>query len=410
MKRYLPTLILAGGLALTGCGDSNNDFVFTGGNSGIPLAPIARNDAFATDEGDALVVPDANGVLTNDTLNAGPNSNVTVTFPTTTEEGGTVTLGSNFGGFTYTPAAGFVGTDTFSYALSNGSGAPSTATVTITVDAVVPAQGYFVDATSGNDATGNFGNGSPYATIQAAVAAAPVDGTVTVRPGTYANNVTLKDGQSLLGVASGTRPVLTGQLTLGDGNTLDYLRFQDTNGNSVNGDDQDSGTIINCEFANTANAGNGLQAFSATGTWVVENNTMSNLAGIGVEIRTDSGDAVVAQVNGNTITGNAFNALGFLAAGNSTMRVQANDNVMTGNQAGATFEVIAGDTSDTVFQISGNTNDDVYRFSRVDTTSSVRVERLAQLTNINSGAATVLVDLEPVTDVANGAAGFGNAP
>lgn len=409
MKRYLPTLILAGGLALTGCGDSNNDFVFTGGGGGVPLAPIARNDAFATDEGDALVVANANGVLTNDTLNAGPNSNVTVTFPTTTEEGGTVTLGSNFGGFTYTPAAGFVGTDTFSYALSNGSGAPSSATVTITVDAIVPAQGYFVDAATGNDATGNFGTGSPYATIQAAVAAAPIDATVTVRQGTYASDITLKNGQTLLGVASGTRPILTGQLTLGDGNTLEFLRFQGAAGNAVNGDDQDGGTIRNCEFADTTNFGNGLQAFSATGTWVVEDNVMTNLAGIGVEIYADTGDNVVAQVNGNTITGNAVNAMGFLTSDNSTMRVQANDNVMSGNQDSATFEVISGGSSDIVLQIAGNTNDDVYRFSRV-ASANLRVERLAQLTDINSGSATVLVDLEPITDVANGTAGFGTAP
>ncbi len=409
MRKYLPMLILAGGLALTGCGDSNNDFVFTGGNSGIPLAPIARNDAFSTDEGDALVVADANGVLTNDTLNAGPNSNITVTFPATTEEGGTVTLGSNFGGFTYTPAAGFVGTDTFIYSLSNSSGAPSTAIVTITVDAVVPAQGYFVDAANGNDATGNFGTGSPYATIQAAVAAAPVDGTVTVRPGTYAGDISLKNGQSLLGVASGTRPVLTGTVTLGDGNTLEFLRFEDTDGNAVDGDDQDGGTIRNCEFFDTTNLGNALQADSVTGTWVIEDNVITNVAGLGIQISTDTGDNVVAQVNGNVITGNDFDAIGFLASDNSTMRIQANDNVMTDNQDGFTFEVIIGGTSNVVLQIAGNTNDDTYRFRRNTTTASLQVERFDQLLTINDGGMIDDPDDE-VDSVANGAAGFGTAP
>ncbi|MFO4987219.1 hypothetical protein RCK87_26105, partial [Salmonella enterica subsp. enterica serovar 1,4,[5],12:i:-] len=83
--------------------------------------------------------------------------------------------------------------------------------------------GFFVDATNGNDATGDEATGAPYATIQAAVGDAAVNDTITVRPGTYNGGVTLKNGQSLLGVASGTRPVLTGTVTLGDGNTVDFL-------------------------------------------------------------------------------------------------------------------------------------------------------------------------------------------
>ena len=59
-------------------------------------------------------------VLVNDTLNAINAANVTVAFPATTAQGGTVTLAANTGAFTYTPAAGFTGTDTFTYTLSNG--------------------------------------------------------------------------------------------------------------------------------------------------------------------------------------------------------------------------------------------------------------------------------------------------
>ncbi len=272
-----------------------------------------------------------------------------------------------------------------------------------------PTTGYFVDAVNGSDATGDFGTGAPYKTLTAAIAAAPVNVSVTVHPGTYSESVILKNGQKLLGVASGTRPVITGTVVLGDGNTLDFLRFHGVNGNAVDGDDQNSGTITNCDFSDTTNFGSAVRARSVTGTWIIEDNTMSNLAGAGVELRADTGDNVVAQVNGNVITGNDFNAIGFVAASNSTMRVQANDNVMTLNGPGGTFEVNVGDSADFVAQVVGNTNDDVYRLGRVDLTSFLRIERFGQLTTLNSGGATINEVLEPVTPAANGDAGFGVA-
>lgn len=286
------------------------------------------------------------------------------------------------------------------------SGQPGNPTPIITP---TPTTGYFVDATSGNDATGSFSTGAPFKTLTAAVSAAPVNADITVRPGTYSESISLKNGQKLLGIASGTRPVITGTVVLSDGNTLDFLRFQSVNGNAVDGDDQDGGIITNCEFADTTNFGSGVRARSTTGTWIIEANTMSNLAGAGVELRADTGDNVVAQVNGNTITGNDFNAIGFVASGNSTMRIQANDNIMTGNGTGGTFEVNVGDTADFVAQIVGNTNDDVYRLGRVDLTSFLRIERFGQLTTLNSGGATINEVLEPVTSANNGDAGFGTA-
>ena len=274
-----------------------------------------------------------------------------------------------------------------------------------------PTTGYFVDATNGNDTTGNVNTGAPYATIQAAVTAAPVDAVIFVRGGTYAGDIALKNGQELLGIVTGTKPVLSGVLTLGDGNAVDFLKFQGTNGSSIDGTDQSGGTITNCEFEDTTNIGSAIQAFSATGTWTIEGNTMNNLSGAGVEITAGSGDAAVLQINGNMITDSDFNAIGLQVFDNGTMRAQITDNIMTGNQPTVTVEVLVSNTADFVAQIVGNTNDDTYRLSLLDSPAAkLRVERLGQLTTLNDGAATVLVDGDAPEDVANGAAGFGTAP
>jgi uncharacterized repeat protein (TIGR01451 family) len=93
------------------------------------VGPKAQSDRYTMVAGKALIVP-APGVLANDS--AGPGgANLTaalVSGPTN----GTVTLNTN-GGFTYAPASGFVGTDTFTYQANNGVARSSPATVTIVV-------------------------------------------------------------------------------------------------------------------------------------------------------------------------------------------------------------------------------------------------------------------------------------
>ncbi|HET6968678.1 MAG TPA: Ig-like domain-containing protein [Ornithinibacter sp.] len=91
-------------------------------------APTANNDAVTTNEDTAV-----NGnVLANDTdAESDPLTATKLTNPSN----GTVTFGSN-GAFTYTPAADFNGTDSFTYRASDGVSNSGTATVNITVNAV----------------------------------------------------------------------------------------------------------------------------------------------------------------------------------------------------------------------------------------------------------------------------------
>jgi VCBS repeat-containing protein len=104
--------------------------------------PVANNDSYNTAENAALSVV-APGVLSNDTdPNNAPLTAVFVAGPAH----GSLTLNSD-GSFTYTPTAGFLGVDSFTYQASDGPFASGVATVTITVGQppVARADSYAVD-------------------------------------------------------------------------------------------------------------------------------------------------------------------------------------------------------------------------------------------------------------------------
>lgn len=107
----------------------------------VAASPVAVADSYSLSQGSTLTV-DAPGVLANDTLNGasiasfGPVSGTETTTlgsPLQTAHGGSLTL-STGGGFAYTPASAFSGTDTVQYVLRNAGGS-SSATVTFAVAA-----------------------------------------------------------------------------------------------------------------------------------------------------------------------------------------------------------------------------------------------------------------------------------
>lgn len=98
----------------------------------VNAAPVAAADSYSTDEGEALTV-EAPGVLGNDTdADSDPLTATGATQPAN----GEVTLNAD-GSFTYTPDAGFSGTDSFTYKANDGTADSAAATVTITVEEVV---------------------------------------------------------------------------------------------------------------------------------------------------------------------------------------------------------------------------------------------------------------------------------
>ena len=93
----------------------------------IDRAPDAVNDAAATSPGVAVTT---GNVLANDDLGDTPT---TITgFDATGTQGGSVAMGGN-GTFTYTPAPGFTGIDTFTYTITDQDGDSSVGTVTVAV-------------------------------------------------------------------------------------------------------------------------------------------------------------------------------------------------------------------------------------------------------------------------------------
>jgi hypothetical protein len=112
-------------------GKSGNDITLTS-LSGDPFnfAPVAVDDAYSTQQDVALSVG-APGVLANDS-DPDLQSITVVLADTVSTAGGVVNVGA-YGGFAYTPPSGFIGTDTFTYIISDGLDATDLATVTISV-------------------------------------------------------------------------------------------------------------------------------------------------------------------------------------------------------------------------------------------------------------------------------------
>jgi VCBS repeat-containing protein len=94
-------------------------------------APEATGEAFTATE-DAPLVIAAPGLLTND-VDVDGNATLAVAF--TAPQHGTLNAGGT-GGFTYAPAAGFTGDDSFTYRVSDGFATSGIVTATITVSPV----------------------------------------------------------------------------------------------------------------------------------------------------------------------------------------------------------------------------------------------------------------------------------
>ncbi|MEG3863624.1 DUF4347 domain-containing protein, partial [Microcoleus sp. herbarium12] len=109
---------------------------FTLGAISVNNFPVAANDTYSIPHDKVFTVPAGAGILNNDTdANGDSRTAVVVAGPTK----GTIVLNAATGDFVYTPQAGFVGTDTFTYKASDGTDSSvQAATVTIDVTNAAP--------------------------------------------------------------------------------------------------------------------------------------------------------------------------------------------------------------------------------------------------------------------------------
>lgn len=103
--------------------------------SAVNKAPTAQNDSYSTAQ-DTVLTRAAPGVLTND---SDPEGATLTARLASTAAHGTLTLNAD-GSFSYTPTAGYSGSDSFTYQASDGTNSSAAATVTITVSAVAGLQ------------------------------------------------------------------------------------------------------------------------------------------------------------------------------------------------------------------------------------------------------------------------------
>jgi len=96
----------------------------------VPVVAVA--DSYTVGVASTIAAP---GVLAND---INPSASTLTAAVATNVQHGTLSLNSN-GGFTYTPTAGYIGTDTFTYTVSDGISSDQQALVTLTVTAALPA-------------------------------------------------------------------------------------------------------------------------------------------------------------------------------------------------------------------------------------------------------------------------------
>jgi uncharacterized repeat protein (TIGR01451 family) len=251
----------------------------------VSTTPLARNDSYMGLVGNVSITKNAaGGVLTNDSDPDGVGPALTASAGTTSANGGNVTMNPD-GSFVYDPPAGYEGTDSFTYTLSDGEGNTDTATVSFTIDGMV----WFINNNGGacasncdgrlshpftslsgfqtvNDGNGNHPAADDYIFIYESAAA-------------YTGPVTLLSHQRLIGQdATASLSAITG-LTPPAGSP------------SFPGMDSGNGTIV--KITSSTNA---INTNSAGATNLIRGLTVGSTTGIGIS-GSNFGTLTVADTN-----------------------------------------------------------------------------------------------------------------
>lgn len=248
-------------------GEATASVAVTSNNTNDPPTPVA--DTFTVTENTTSNTLD---VLANDSNVPDPvGETLTVSAIDTTGTAGTVGIAPDSLSVLYTPAADFLGSDTFTYTLSDGTSESSPVTVTVNVVEFVPGSlsGFvYIDSNNngvrdaGEEAfdgvaisltgTDDFGNAVSLQTTTDANGAysfndlAPGSYTVTeTQPTGERNGVPIVDGQDTIGSQGGTVPANdTFSITLTEGTNGTDNNFAELLGRTISGSVRDTSNAV----------------------------------------------------------------------------------------------------------------------------------------------------------------------
>ena len=207
-------------------------------NTTITVRPTTDNEVYMggvghTQYATGAPFPTTPHVAFVDNVKTGDNGPgaLSVTFPATSTSGAIVE-GTTDGTFIYTPNLNFGGpSDTFTYTLTDGNGVTNTGTVTINLSNIV----WYVNGSGG---AGDGRSHSPFNTLNAAATPSGSTHVIYVHSGgaTTTGNLAMDANQTLQGqgatftlngltIPAGTRPTLTGTVTLADNTTVRAVNF-----------------------------------------------------------------------------------------------------------------------------------------------------------------------------------------
>jgi hypothetical protein len=386
-------------------------------NTAVP-APLAVGDSGLQALGNVAISLAAPGVLGNDTLNGATLTALNATSGTlpltsTSQKGGNVVLRAD-GGFDFNPAAGFQGTDSFTYTLTNSAGS-STATVSINVSGMI----WFVDNSLGANGDGRLTTPFNCLTGSGCFSAAPsqVGDTIFLfsqSPATYTGGLTLLGNQKLIGQGAksslsalsgltlppnsillpqtgGTNPAIvtiaanSDAIKLATNNTIDGLSVGNKTGVGISGSNFGTLTVADSSISGTGQALN-LVNGTVSGTFATVSSTSgaSNIA-----LQNLTGSLVMSQGTLSGATGTAFSVDGgnaLIAYGGSITTSSASPMVQVQNRTGGSVTFSGTLSSNTAgLVVRSNTGGSTIFSGTSKTISSGATPAINLLNNVGHG-------------------------